>query len=103
MPSDSATTAAAPRQAASASRSIAAQSAGGPAPMARGSSGQGSRISKTKGRPRSRCASSAGSATVSGVELAMHRSYRPESASGAARAAKRRKAAARPFRPMALA
>ena len=49
-PPTAATTAAARRQAASASRSIARHSSGEPRPMARGSSGQGSRISKTKGR-----------------------------------------------------
>ena len=42
--------------------------------MARGSSGQGSRISKMKGLPRKALAKSAGNATVSGVEDAMIRS-----------------------------
>ena len=55
--------------------------------MARGSSGQGSRISKTKGRARSRRAASAGSATLSGVELATTTSQAPASARPVARAA----------------
>ena len=74
MPSLSATTAAACWQAASASRPIAASAGSGTPPSARGSSGQGSRISKMKGVPRNARAASAGSATVSGVEEAMMRS-----------------------------
>ena len=85
MPSVSATTCAAPRQAASASRPMAASTDPGTPPpcadRARGSSGQGSRISNRKGVPRSRRASSAGSATVNGVEEATIRSQRAPSAS----------------------
>ena len=55
--------------------------------MARGSSGQGSRISKTKGVPRRRRAASAGTATVSGVEEATTRSQGRDSASAEAAAA----------------
>ena len=85
MPSVSATTAAARRQAASASGSIAASTGPGTPPpcadSARGSSGQGSRISNRKGVPRRRRASSAGSATVSGVDDATTRSHDARSAS----------------------
>ncbi len=87
MPSESATTAAAFRQAASAKRSMANQSGGEPTRMARGSSGQGSRISNTKGVPCPCRAARAGSATESGVEEATTTSQGEDSAKAAARAA----------------
>ncbi len=87
MPSESATTAAAFRQAASAKRSRANQSGGEPTRMARGSSGHGSRISNTKGVPRPRRAARAGRATDSGVDEATTTSHGADSARAVARAA----------------
>ena len=66
---------------------MADQSKGGPTRMARGSSGQGSRISNTKGVPRAAWASSAGRATVSGVEEATTTSHGADRAKAEARAA----------------
>ena len=66
---------------------MADQRNGEPTAMARGSSGQGSRISNTKGMPRPCRAASAGRATESGVEEATTTSQGADSARAEARAA----------------